>query len=100
MAQAKNGFDVNQIVRQIAGNPDLLRQLQGLGSRDTQGAKTAIRGAGIPISGEQAAMVMGILPKLLGSIDVGAAMKGVDLSDGFDMKDIQGIMGGLMGGRR
>ena len=93
-------MDIQQIVQQVMGNQDLLNQLGGMGANDTDEAKQAIRDAGIPVSSSQMGDVMGMLSGVLGNIDSSAVMKGVDLSDGFDMKDVQGIMGGLMGGKR
>lgn len=84
-------MDIQQIVQQVMGNQDLLNQLGGMGSNDMDEAKQAIRDAGIPVSSNQMGDVMGMLSGVLGNID---------LSDGFDMKDVQGIMGGLMGGKR
>ena len=93
-------MDIQQIVQQVMGNQDLLNQLSGMGTNNTSEAKEAIRDAGIPVSSNQMGDVMGMLSGVMGSVDPGTIMQGVDLSDGFDMKDVQGIMGGLMGGKR
>lgn len=93
-------MDIQQIVQQIMGNQDLLGQLSGMGGNNTDEAKQAIRDAGIPVSSNQMGDVMGMLSGVVGNIDPSSVMQGVDLSDGFDMKDVQGIMGGLFGGKR
>lgn len=98
MANTNKGLDLSQVFQQIAGNPDLLGQLQGMKPSDTKGATKAAKNAGIPVSAEQMSGIMAQLPKLMSMVDTDAVMKGVDLSDGFDMKDVQGMLGGLMGG--
>lgn len=93
-----NNLDLQQIIQQVMGNQDLLGQLQGMSAKDTSGVKNAVRGAGIPISGDQIAGLMSAVSGIAGSVDVGSVMKNVDLSDGIDMKDVQGIAGSLFGG--
>ena len=92
---AQQGLDLSQIIKQVMGNQDLLAQLANLGTADAAQAKQAVRAAGIPISSDQIMQLMGLLK----NVDLGAAMKGIDLSDGFDMKDIQGALSALMGKR-
>ena len=94
------GFDLQGVVSQIAANPDLINQLQGMNPTDNKGIGNALSSAGISVPADQISGVVGALGSVLGNIDAESALKGVDLSDGFDMKDIQGLMGGLMGGRR
>lgn len=92
---AQQGLDLSQIMKQVMGNQDLLAQLANLGTKDVDQAKQAVRAAGIPISSDQIGQLLGLLK----NVDLTAAMKGVDLSDGFDMKDIQGALSALMGKR-
>lgn len=88
-------MDLQQIVGQVLGNADLLKQLKGLAPDDAGAAKDAVRASGISISSSQVAGLMSMLQK----VDFGAALRGVDLSDGFDMKDVQGALGALFGTR-
>jgi hypothetical protein len=94
------GFDLQGVISQIAANPDLISQLQGMNPTDNKGIGNALDDAGISVPADQISGVVGALGSVLGNIDAESVLKGVDLSDGFDMKDIQGLMGGFMGGKR
>ncbi|MDO4537351.1 MAG: hypothetical protein Q4B54_04255 [Coriobacteriales bacterium] len=98
-ADNNQGMDLMQLAQQVMGNQDLLNTLSSMNPADTAGIADAIKGAGIPVSTSQITELMGMASGLLGSVDLGQLAKGVDLSNGLGMDDVQGLLGGLMGGK-